>query len=67
MCLFNLYGAHNDVVAVGTQDMCLYNSRDTVGTVQKSNRKTENTTLSEQFKNLTEKQRIPHCRNSSKI
>ena len=27
MCLFNLYGAHNDVVAVGTQDMCLYNSR----------------------------------------
>jgi hypothetical protein len=27
MCLFNLYGAHNDVVAVGTQDMCPYNSR----------------------------------------
>jgi hypothetical protein len=28
---------------------------------------TTNTTLSEQFQNLTEKQQIPHCRNSSKI
>jgi hypothetical protein len=32
----------------------------TVGTVPKSNRKTRNTTLSEQFQNLTEKQEIPH-------
>ena len=39
----------------------------TVGTVPKSNRKTKDTTLSEQFQNLTEKQEIPHCRNSSKI
>ena len=30
-----------------------------VGTVQKSNRKTKNTTVSEQFKNLIEKQKIP--------
>jgi hypothetical protein len=29
--------------------------------------KPKNTTLSEQFKNLIEKQKIPHCRNSSKI
>jgi hypothetical protein len=36
-----------------------------VGTVQKYNRKT-NTTLSEQFKNIIEKQ-IPHCGKSSKI
>jgi hypothetical protein len=39
----------------------------TVGTVLKSNRKTKNTTLSEQFQNLIEKQKIPYCRNSSKI
>jgi cytochrome c-type biogenesis protein CcmH/NrfF len=39
----------------------------TVRTVPKSNRKTKNTTLSEQFQNLTEKQKIPHCQNSSKI
>jgi len=39
----------------------------TVGTVPKSNRKTRDTTLSEQFQNLTEKQDIPHYRNSSKI
>jgi hypothetical protein len=32
-----------------------------------SNRKTKNTTLSEQFQNLIEKQKIPQCRNSSKI
>ena len=37
----------------------------TVGTVPKS-RKTKITTLSEQFQNL-EKQKLPHCRNSSKI
>jgi hypothetical protein len=37
----------------------------TVGTVPKSV-KTKNATLSEQFQNL-EKQKIPHCRNSSKI
>jgi hypothetical protein len=30
-----------------------------VGTVQKSNRKTKNTAVSEQFKNLIEKQKIP--------
>jgi hypothetical protein len=55
----------------------------TVRTVPKSNRKTKNTTLSEQFQNLIEKQKnttlseqfqnliekqkIPHCQNSSKI
>ena len=39
----------------------------TVGTVPKSNRKTKNTTPSEQFQNLIEKQKIPHRRNSSKI
>jgi hypothetical protein len=39
----------------------------TVGTVPKSNRKTKNTKLSEQFQNLIEKQKIPNCRNSSKI
>jgi hypothetical protein len=52
---------------------CIYNYRNffiennslqknkkyhTVGTDQKSNRKTRNTTLSEQIKNLTEKQEI---------
>jgi hypothetical protein len=37
----------------------------TVGTVPKS-RKTGNATLSEQFQNR-EKQKMPHCRNSSKI
>ena len=61
---------------------CIYNYRNffiennslqknkkyhTVGTDKKSNRKTRNTTLSEQIKNLTEKQEIPHCLNSSKI
>jgi hypothetical protein len=35
------------------------------GTVPKSNRKTKYTTPSEQFLNLTEKQNIPHRRNSS--
>jgi hypothetical protein len=30
------------------------------GTVPKSNRKTKNTTLSEQFQNPIEKQKIPH-------
>jgi lactate dehydrogenase-like 2-hydroxyacid dehydrogenase len=55
----------------------------TVGTVLKYNRKTKNTTLSEQFKksnritvnttlseqfqNLIEKQKIPHCQDNSKI
>ena len=40
----------------------------TVGTVQESYRKKKkNTTLSEQFKNHTEKQKILHCRNSSRI
>ena len=38
-----------------------------VGTVPKSNRKTRDTTLSEQFQDQTEKQEIPHCRNSSEI
>ena len=38
-----------------------------VGTVPKSNRKSRETTLSEQFRNLTEKQEIPHCRNNTKI
>ena len=37
----------------------------TVGTVPKSG-KGKNATLSEQFQNL-EKQKMPHCRNSSKI
>ena len=37
----------------------------TVGTVPKSG-KTKNTTLSEQVQNL-EKQKMTHCRNSSKI
>jgi hypothetical protein len=37
----------------------------TVGTVPKSG-KTKNITLSEQVQNL-EKQKMPHCRNSSKI
>jgi hypothetical protein len=31
------------------------------------NRKTKNTILTEQFQNQIEKQKIPHCRNSSKI
>jgi hypothetical protein len=39
----------------------------TVGTAPKYNRKTKNTTLSEQFQNLTEKQKIPHYQNNSKI
>ena len=39
----------------------------TVGTFPKSYRETKNTTLSEQFQNLIEKQKIPHCRNSFKI
>jgi hypothetical protein len=39
----------------------------TLGTVPKSNRKTNNTTLWKQFQNLIEKQTIPHCGNSSKI
>ena len=39
----------------------------TVGTFPKYNRKTKNTTLSEHFQNTTEKQKIPHCRNISKI
>jgi hypothetical protein len=34
----------------------------TVGTVPKSDRKTKNITLSEQFQNLIEKQKISHCR-----
>jgi hypothetical protein len=34
----------------------------TVWTAPISNRKTTNTTLSEQFQYLTEKQQIPHCR-----
>jgi cytochrome c-type biogenesis protein CcmH/NrfF len=38
-----------------------------VGTVPKYIRKTKNTTLSEQFQNIIEIQKIPHCRNSSKI
>ena len=38
-----------------------------VGTVPKSNRKTRDITLSEQFQDQTEKQEIPHCRNSSEI
>jgi hypothetical protein len=38
---------------------------NTVETVPKS-RKTKNTILSKQFQNL-EKQKIPYCRNSSKI
>jgi cytochrome c-type biogenesis protein CcmH/NrfF len=42
------------------------NKYHTVGTAPISNRKTTNTTLSEQFQNLTEKQQIPHCRNNSR-
>jgi hypothetical protein len=38
------------------------NKYDTVWTAPISNRKTTNTTLSEQFQYLTEKQQIPHCR-----
>jgi hypothetical protein len=38
-----------------------------VGTVPKYDRKTRNTTLSEQFQNMIEKQETPLCRNSSKI
>ena len=38
-----------------------------VGTVSKSNRKTKNTKLSEQYPNLTEKHKIPSCRNSIQI
>jgi len=43
------------------------NKKYHIGTVLKSNEKTRNTTLSEQFQNLMGKQEIPHCRNSSKI
>ena len=39
----------------------------TVGTTPKSNRKTTNTTPSEQLQNLIEKQQIPHRWNNSKI
>ena len=39
----------------------------TVRTVLKSNRKTKNTKLSEQFQNLIEKQKISNCQNSSKM
>jgi hypothetical protein len=39
----------------------------TVETVPKSNRKTKNTTLSKQFQSPIEKQKIPHCRNSSNV
>jgi predicted LPLAT superfamily acyltransferase len=39
----------------------------TVRTVPKSNRKTKNTTLLEQYQNLIEKPKIPHCWNSTKI
>ena len=38
-----------------------------VRTILKSNRETKSTTLSEQFKNLIEKQKVPHCQNNSKI
>ena len=38
-----------------------------VGTVSKSNRKTKNTTLSKQFQNLIEKQKIPQFQNCFKI
>ena len=38
-----------------------------VETVPKSNRKSRDNTLSEQFQDLREKQEIPHCRNSSEI
>ena len=43
------------------------NKYHTVGTAPISNRNTTNTTLSEQLQYLTEKQQIPHCRNSSNI
>ena len=39
---------------------------DTVGTVPRSIRKSRDTTLSEQFHNLTENQEISHCCNSFK-
>ena len=39
----------------------------TVRTVPKSNRKTNKITLSEQFRNLIEKQTRSHCQNSSEI
>jgi len=39
----------------------------TIGKVPKSKWKTRNATLSEQFKIPNEKQKMPHCRNSSKI
>jgi len=39
----------------------------TVGTVRISYRQTKATTLSEQFQNLIDKPKLPHCRNSSKI
>jgi len=39
---------------------------NTIRTVSKSTRKTKNTTLSEQFQNLLEKQKIQHYQNSSK-
>jgi hypothetical protein len=37
------------------------------GTVPKSNRKTNNILLSEEFQSPTEKQIMPHCRNSIKV
>jgi hypothetical protein len=40
---------------------------NTVKTLPKTNKKTKKTTLSEQFQNQIEKQKIPHCQNSSKI
>ena len=39
----------------------------TVGTVPKSNRKTNYSIQSERFQNLIEKHTIPHCRKGSKI
>jgi hypothetical protein len=37
----------------------------TVGTVPTTNRKTKNTTLSEQYQQQIEKQKIPHCQNTT--
>jgi hypothetical protein len=50
---------------VGTVQKYNRKTNTTVRTVQKYNRKTH-TTLSEQYKNIIEKQ-IPHCLNSPKI
>ena len=38
-----------------------------VRTIKKSDKKTKGTTLSEQFKNLIEKQNVPHCQSNSEI